>query len=255
MIPAIRRVSGPSVERPGRKLACWGGSWASRVPRVRRATILSTSLRGQLVRATGRSGAGNICRLPRLEGWDNCNAHFTGSRNATVADAPVECGREFLAGGEGQLAQGLAVKRTKPRRTPETHLPRCSAKLRKGKSDVAAHTPAKVPTRSFVAVGWPSAATTGNWRGAGVDCPGEAAACRLRRRRPGAPLLPASNRDIAETRSSPLQGGPFRRPKRWAFGHRMRHSALHCSADHDCKLPNTAVRRAPTNRLAQSTAT
>ncbi|RNE95830.1 uncharacterized protein Tco025E_09901 [Trypanosoma conorhini] len=61
----------------------------------------------------------------------------------------------------------------------------------------------------------------------GVDCVGEAAACRLPRHRPGAPLLPASNRDIAETRSSllceaakqqvpaPLQGGQFRRPERW----------------------------------------
>ncbi|RNF16633.1 uncharacterized protein Tco025E_05112 [Trypanosoma conorhini] len=87
----------------------------------------------------------------------------------------------------------------------------------------------------------------------GVDCPGAAAACRLPRHRSGAPLLPVGDRDIAEMRSSllrgaakrqvpaPLRCGPFRRPERRAFGHRMRHSALHCSADYGCKLPNAAV--------------
>ncbi|RNF23515.1 uncharacterized protein Tco025E_02807 [Trypanosoma conorhini] len=43
---------------------------------------------------------------------------------------------------------------------------------------------------------------TGGARGA--DCPGEAAACRLRRHRSGAPPLRASNCDIAKARSSLL---------------------------------------------------
>ncbi|RNF16297.1 uncharacterized protein Tco025E_05223 [Trypanosoma conorhini] len=86
-----------------------------------------------------------------------------------------------------------------------------------------------------------------------VDCLGGAAACRLPRHRSRAPLLPASKCDVAETRSSllceaakrqvpaPLRCGPFRRPERRAFGHCMRHSALHRSAGRGRKPPNSAV--------------
>ncbi|RNE96670.1 uncharacterized protein Tco025E_09688 [Trypanosoma conorhini] len=221
---------------------------------MRRATILFTSLRGQLVRATGRNAAETFARLPRLEGRDSRNAHFPGSRSATVADAPVERGREFVAGGGGQLAQGLAVKRARPRRTLETHLPRRSVKLPKREiRRGGAHSRQGV---GALLRGGRSAIRRRN-RGTGgargVDCPGEAAACRLRRLRSGAPLLPASHRDVAETRSSllceaakqqvpaPLRCGPFQRPERRAFGQRMRHSALHRSAGRGRKPPNSAV--------------
>ncbi|RNF02160.1 uncharacterized protein Tco025E_08496 [Trypanosoma conorhini] len=138
---------------------------------MRRAAIPSTSLREQLVRATGRNAAESFARLPRLEEWDNCNAHFPGSRSATVADAPVERGREFLAGGGGRSVQGLAVKRARPRHTPGTHLPRCSVELPKGNQTWRR----TLPPRRRRAPLWRSVGhpppQPANWRGAGRRLP------------------------------------------------------------------------------------